>query len=46
MLLESFIFEPGPEIEWAMSNVVAPYVKGSSDGVAQLPVKVRLVSEQ
>lgn len=44
MLLEKFIFEPGPEIYWEMGSLHHPVAKdeeGRTD--AQVPLKVSVV---
>ncbi|KAH8114788.1 cytochrome P450 [Phellopilus nigrolimitatus] len=43
ILLESFIFEPGPDIFWAMNFLQSPVLKDSDKVVPQLPLKVKLV---
>lgn len=40
MLLEKFIFEPGPEINWQLSTIQHPIVIGSGSDKAQVPMKV------
>ncbi|EJC98472.1 cytochrome P450 [Fomitiporia mediterranea MF3/22] len=44
ILLETFIFEPGPDIFWAMNFLQSPVLNNSDDMVTQqLPLKVSLV---
>ncbi|KAL5521682.1 hypothetical protein ACEPAF_2430 [Sanghuangporus sanghuang] len=46
MLLESFKFEPGAEVEWQMSGVARPTLKGSADKSSMLPLKVSALEEK
>ncbi|KAI5118019.1 hypothetical protein M0805_003456 [Coniferiporia weirii] len=45
LLLEKFIFSPGPEIYWAMATQASPVVKGQTGTFPQLPLKMSLVKE-
>ncbi|KAI5123104.1 hypothetical protein M0805_001460 [Coniferiporia weirii] len=45
VLLETFIFEPGPDIFWAMNFLQSPVLKDSDRVVPQLPLKVSLVKQ-
>ena len=46
MLIEKFIFEPGPDIYWAMGALYHPVVKNENgDGhEVRAPLKVSLVN--
>ncbi|OCB87793.1 cytochrome P450 [Sanghuangporus baumii] len=46
MLLESFKFELGAEVEWQMSGVARPTLKGSADKSSMLPLKVSALEEK
>ena len=43
MLLESFKFEAGPEVDWLMSGIARPALKNSTDKASQLPLKISLL---
>ncbi|KAH8115657.1 cytochrome P450 [Phellopilus nigrolimitatus] len=44
VLLEKFVFAPGPEIEWEMGALHSPVLKNSEDRSQQLPLKVTLAN--
>ncbi|KAH8115664.1 cytochrome P450 [Phellopilus nigrolimitatus] len=46
VLLERFVFAPGPEINWEMSGLHSPILKNSEDRSPQLPLKVTLVGNK
>ncbi|KAL5498617.1 hypothetical protein ACEPAH_1972 [Sanghuangporus vaninii] len=46
MLLEFFKFEPGAEVEWQMSGVARPTLKGSADKGSMLPLKISALKEK
>ncbi|KAI5123123.1 hypothetical protein M0805_001478 [Coniferiporia weirii] len=43
ILLETFVFEPGPSIFWQFSFIDTPIAKDTTDGVSRLPLKVSFV---
>ncbi|KAI5123119.1 hypothetical protein M0805_001475 [Coniferiporia weirii] len=43
VLLETFIFEPGPDIFWQFSFIYTPVTVGTTDDIPRLPLKVSLV---
>ncbi|KAL5524315.1 hypothetical protein ACEPAF_9455 [Sanghuangporus sanghuang] len=45
MLLEKFVFEPGPEIYWQMGALYHPVVKDEGRHKVQAPLKVSLVDK-
>ena len=46
VLLESLVFEPGPELEWEISGIVRSVLKNSTDKTPQTPLKVSLFKEE
>ncbi|KAL5504185.1 hypothetical protein ACEPAH_8259 [Sanghuangporus vaninii] len=42
-LLETFKFEPGPEVEWRMNGIAKPVLKNSPDKASKLVLKTTLV---
>ncbi|KAL5476867.1 hypothetical protein ACEPAI_3053 [Sanghuangporus weigelae] len=46
MLLESFKFESGAEVEWQMAGIARPALKGSADKSSMLPLKVSVFKEK
>ena len=47
ILLEKLIFEPGPDIFWAMNFIQSPVLNKPGDMVTQqLPLKLSQVKEQ
>ena len=48
ILLETFVFKPGKEINWAMAGLAAPIPKGQSesDFYPSLPLRVSLVKAE
>ena len=44
VLLEAFIFEPGPPVRWEMGIITVPRLIGSTSKVPQLPLKIRAVN--
>ncbi|KAI5118021.1 hypothetical protein M0805_003458 [Coniferiporia weirii] len=43
VLLETFVFGPGPEVSWQMSAVATPVVKGAGKDRFELPLSLSLV---
>ncbi|KAI5116489.1 hypothetical protein M0805_000623 [Coniferiporia weirii] len=43
ILLEAFVFEPGPDIFWELGLISTPAAEGTKDGMPRLPLKVSLV---
>ena len=43
VLLEAFIFEPGPPVKWEMGIITVPRVTGAASNIPQLPLKIRSV---
>lgn len=46
LLLETFDFAAGPELEWAMSGIARPLLKDSLDKSPQLPLKVSFLKNK
>ncbi|KAH8115673.1 cytochrome P450, partial [Phellopilus nigrolimitatus] len=46
VLLENFIFAPGPDINWEMGTLHSPVVRNSENKSPQLPLKVTLVNNK
>ncbi|KAI5123118.1 hypothetical protein M0805_001474 [Coniferiporia weirii] len=44
ILLETFVFEPGPGVYWQFGFMHTPVAEGTTDGVPRLPLKVSLVN--
>ncbi|KAH8115665.1 cytochrome P450 [Phellopilus nigrolimitatus] len=44
VLLEKFVFAPGPEIKWEMGALHSPVLKNSMEKSSQLPLKVTLAN--
>ncbi|KAH8107332.1 cytochrome P450, partial [Phellopilus nigrolimitatus] len=44
VLLERFVFAPGPEIKWEMGALHSPVLKNSMEKSSQLPLKVTLAN--
>lgn len=47
VLLETFIFKPGPEIRWAMASLAAPIRAGQDEKnlYPSLPIRLELVEK-
>ncbi|KAI5116490.1 hypothetical protein M0805_000624 [Coniferiporia weirii] len=43
ILLETFIFGPGPNVFWEFGFISTPIAEGTKDGMPRLPLKVSLV---
>ncbi|KAI5116491.1 hypothetical protein M0805_000625 [Coniferiporia weirii] len=43
VLLEKFVFEPGPDLDWEFSVISFPIPKDTTDRMPRLPLKVSLV---
>ena len=46
ILLETFVFKPSKEINWAMAALASPIPEGQSDGdlYPSLPIRLSLVN--
>ncbi|KAL5504184.1 hypothetical protein ACEPAH_8258 [Sanghuangporus vaninii] len=45
MLLETFKFEPGPEVEWRMTGIARPVLKNPADNASKCPLRISLVKD-
>ncbi|KAI5121363.1 hypothetical protein M0805_000671 [Coniferiporia weirii] len=45
MLLETFVFSPGPDIVWSMGVLASPFAESLESKQSQLPLKVAFVEE-
>lgn len=46
VLLETFVFKPGPDIFWVMSALAAPIPVGQKDIYPRLPIRLSLVEQE